>query len=70
MSRISNFAALAAIATALSTIATETFAAQGPGIAQGTASPFIQTATAIAVYGLSVVIVETGLIGALRQPRQ
>lgn len=67
MSRISNVAALAAIATALSMIATETFAAQGPGIAAGSASAFTQTVTAIAVYGLSALIVATGLIGALRQ---
>ena len=70
VSRISNFAALAAVATALSIIATETFASQGPGTAHGTASAFTQTATAIAVYGLSALIVAAGLIGALRQPRQ
>lgn len=70
MSRISNFAVLAAVATVVSIIASESFASQGAASAQGTANAFTQIFTAIAVYGLSVLIVATGLIDALRQPRQ
>ena len=44
-----------------------TFASQGPGGGMGTASNFTQIAMAVIVYGGSVLIVGTGLIGALRR---
>ena len=42
-------------------------ASQGPGGGPGTAGPFTQLAMAILVYGTSVLIIGSGLIGALRK---
>jgi hypothetical protein len=44
-----------------------TFASQGPGGGQGTASSFTQLAMAIFVYGASALVIGTGLIGAMRR---
>jgi hypothetical protein len=43
------------------------FASQGPGGGLGTASSFTQLAMAIIVYGVSALVVCTGLIGAARR---
>ena len=40
---------------------------QGPGVATGTASHFIQLAMAIIVWGASALLVGIGLIGAARR---
>ena len=42
-------------------------ASQGPGGGPGTASSFTQLVMAILVYGTSVLVVGSGLIGALRK---
>jgi hypothetical protein len=42
-------------------------ASQGPGGGPGTASSFTQLTMAIIVYGTSVLVVGSGLIGALRK---
>ena len=42
-------------------------ASQGPGIADGTAPPALQLATALAVYGGSALVIVAGLIGAVRR---
>ena len=42
-------------------------ASQGPGGGPGTASHFTQLAMAIIVYGISALVVGSGLIGALRK---
>ena len=57
---------LALLAAALLLPATA-LASQGPGGGMGTASTFTQAAMAILVYGVSVLIVGAGLIGALRR---
>ena len=45
-------------------------AAQGPGGGMGTASPLTQTVMAVLVYGMSAIVVGTGLIVAvLRRQR-
>jgi hypothetical protein len=61
-----TLAATSAVATLLS--ASEAFASQGPGGGLGTASHFTQLAMAIIVYGTSVLVVGSGLIGAARKP--
>ena len=53
------------IVTALSCDAA--LASQGPGGGAGTASPLTQMAMAIIVYGLSVIAIGAGLIGAARR---
>lgn len=49
-------------------------AAQGPGVASGTATPFTQLAMALLVYGASVVLFGAALLvwgrGRLDQPRR
>ena len=40
-------------------------AAQGPGGGMGTASPLTQTVMAVLVYGMSAIVVGTGLIVAI-----
>ena len=47
--------------------ASAALASQGPGASMGTASPFIQLAMAVLVYGMSALVVGAGLIGALRR---
>ena len=47
--------------------ATTAFASQGPGGGPGGASPFTRLAMAIIVYGISALVVGTGLIGAVRR---
>jgi hypothetical protein len=47
--------------------ATAALASQGPGVATGTASHFIQLAMAIIVWGASALVVGIGLIGAARR---
>lgn len=42
-------------------------ASQGPGIAPGNASPMMQHAVALAVYGVAGVLLVVGLIGAVRR---
>ena len=68
MSRKDSRLSRAAIAAACAVLpAASAFASQGPGGGMGTASNFTQVAMAILVYGASVLIVGTGLIGALRR---
>ena len=55
----SSFGALCWAGTAL--------ASQGPGAGMGTASPFIQLAMAVLVYGMSALVLGAGLIGAIRR---
>ena len=55
------------VAALLLTVASDAFASQGPGIVSGGASAFTQTTMAIAVYGLSAIIIAMGLIGGLRR---
>jgi hypothetical protein len=65
--RISQLA-FAATSTLLTSLwAGAAFASQGPGGGPGTASGFTQLAMAITVYGVSALVVGTGLIGAVRQ---
>jgi hypothetical protein len=59
--------ALAALASALLIFTDAATAAQGPGVAAGTASSFTQAMMAILVYGAAALVVVSGLIGALRQ---
>jgi len=56
------------LATAASVLlgAGSAFAAQGPGVEAGSASPLTQSVMAILVYGASALVVGAGLIGALR----
>jgi len=42
-------------------------ASQGPGAGIGTASPFIQLAMAVLVYGMSALVLGAGLIGSIRR---
>jgi hypothetical protein len=58
---------LAAIASAVLLSANAALASQGPGGGMGTASPFIQFAMAVLVYGTSAIVVAAGLIGAARR---
>ena len=67
MSQMSRTAINSVIAIAAVLVTTSAVASQGPGVMAGTASAFTQTATAIVVYGLSALIIATGLIGSLRQ---
>jgi hypothetical protein len=60
-------ARLAIAACALLLPAASALASQGPGGGMGTASPLIQLAMAILVYGASALLIGTGLIGALRR---
>ena len=62
---VSHAALMPAIAVLLSTDAA--FASQGPGGGMGTASPLIQLAMAIIVYGASAILVGAGLIGVARR---
>jgi hypothetical protein len=62
---VSRAALMPAIAVLLSTDAA--FASQGPGGGMGTASPLIQLAMAIIVYGASAILVGAGLIGVARR---
>ncbi len=55
-----------AIATGVLLDAGTAFAAQGPGVEAGAASPLTQSVMAILVYGGSALVVGAGLIGALR----
>ena len=60
--------ALAFVSTATVLLpAQAALASQGPGGGPGTASHFTQLAMAIIVYGTSVLVVGSGLIGALRK---
>jgi hypothetical protein len=52
---------------ACATPAGQALASQGPGTGPGGASPTTQLGMAVLVYGLSAIIVVTGLIGALRK---
>jgi hypothetical protein len=65
--RISRFAVGTAGALAALSWATVAMASQGPGVATGTASHFIQLAMAIIVWGASALLVGIGLIGAARR---
>ena len=57
-----------AVLAAFATIAdSTTFASQGPGGGVGTASHFMQTVTAVLVYGVVAIVVCAGLIGAVRK---
>ncbi len=47
--------------------ASAALASQGPGAGMGTASPFIQLAMAVLVYGMSALVLGAGLIGAIRR---
>jgi hypothetical protein len=65
-----HLARLAFAATSLSAgllCADAALASQGPGGGLGTASPITQLAMAIIVYGLSALVIGTGLIGAVRR---
>lgn len=42
-------------------------ASQGPGAGPGTASPALQFAMALIVYGGSALVIAAGLVGALRK---
>lgn len=42
-------------------------ASQGPGAGPGTASPWLQIAMAIVVYGGAGVLIVAGFVGAVRQ---
>jgi hypothetical protein len=64
---ISRFALATPSAAAGLLWANAAFASQGPGGGPGTASSFTQLAMAIIVYGASVLVVGTGLIGAVRR---
>jgi hypothetical protein len=59
--------AFAAMSTAVVLWAEAALASQGPGGGPGTASNLTQLAMAIIVYGISVLIVGVGLIGAARR---
>lgn len=56
---------LLAIATSLPV--TPALASQGPGVLAGTASPFLQSAMAILVYGSSAAVIIAAVIGRARQ---
>jgi hypothetical protein len=45
----------------------QALASQGPGGGMGTASPFVQLAMTVLVYGASAIVVAAGLIGAARR---
>jgi hypothetical protein len=47
--------------------ATGAFAAQGPGVSQGTADHIIQLGMAVLVYGAAALVVGAGLVGAVRR---
>jgi hypothetical protein len=61
--RISRLAVAASVVFGTSSA----LAAQGPGVATGSASPLTQLVMAILVYGASALIVGAGLVGALRR---
>jgi hypothetical protein len=61
--RLTN-AALVVMAGASTMLADAALASQGPGGGMGTASHLTQVMMAVAVYGLSGMIVAAGLIGA------
>lgn len=42
-------------------------ASQGPGAGPGTASPTVQVAMAVIVYGGSALVIAVGVVGALRK---
>jgi hypothetical protein len=69
MFRKNSRSSLAAVAAACTVLlpAASAFASQGPGGGLGTASNLTQVAMAVIVYGVSALIVGTGLIGALRR---
>jgi hypothetical protein len=67
MSRKTQISRLAIAACAMLLPAAGAFASQGPGGGMGTAGSLTQVAMAVLVYGASVLIVGTGLIGALRR---
>lgn len=58
-----------ALATTAAFVPAAAFASQGPGAGPGTASPTMQFAMAVIVYGGSALIVAAGLVGAVRQHR-
>jgi hypothetical protein len=70
LSRRGDIAAILATAGgALLTVgltAGDALASQGPGIAQGNASPVVQVGMAVIVYGASALVIAAGLIGAAR----
>ena len=65
--RRSRFAVAVAWTATILLPAHAALASQGPGGGPGTASGFTQLAMAIIVYGTSVLVVGTGLIGAMRR---
>jgi len=65
--RIPRLARAATTAVACLSWASAGLASQGPGGGPGTASDFTQLTMAIIVYGVSVLVVGAGLIGAARQ---
>jgi hypothetical protein len=65
--RTSRAALFLASTTTILLSAHAALASQGPGGGPGTAGPFTQLAMAILVYGTSVLVVGSGLIGALRK---
>jgi hypothetical protein len=67
ISAISQCTLAAASTVAAMLWAGEAFASQGPGGGLGTASNFTQLAMAIIVYGMSALVVGSGLIGAARK---
>lgn len=67
MSRISIIAVTCGTLAATALDATAALASQGPGTTSGTASAFTQTAMAVVVYGVSAIVIATGLIGAARK---
>ena len=59
-----------AMATLIATgVPVAALASQGPGTGPGTASPTLQVAMAVIVYGVSALIIVAGVIGTLRRTR-
>jgi hypothetical protein len=57
------------LAVVLLLIPTLAEASQGPGAGLGTASPWLQLAMAVVVYGGAGLVIAAGAVGALRQAR-